>query len=72
MSIQQQIEDIQENLKFVCELPSWADDRAKIGVSFVPSNWKTEIFLSHPDHPPHKLNRETKTWEEIKPKESAF
>ena len=41
---------------FVCDLPSWADKRTRT------LSYKGEIYLVHPDHPPHKYDEKKKKW----------
>ena len=55
-----------EGIEFLATMPVWADERTRCQVYERHDTREAEIVIVHPEHPPHRLNRSTKTWEEIK------
>lgn len=53
-------QDTREGFKFVCEVPAWADGRERL------CEFRNEIFLVHPNHPPHHFDRDRNVWVELK------
>ena len=52
-----------QGIRFLAEFPKWADARTTLQMWFDEDKREVVIIIAHPDHPPHKFQHKTGTWE---------
>jgi hypothetical protein len=46
--------------EYICDLPDWCDGRENL------CSFKGQMYLSHPEHPPHVFDEKQQKWMPIK------